>query len=125
MIHFQAMLLQSKLLKKLFKISGEKQSEAAPTDISLPGVDKGIMTKFIHYIYQVPVPSYYTKYQCCGSESFLLRIRIRLFHEFWIRMRIRLSKSSGTGFRSDLKYLLFLKEYDFKGPKMSEIPVAF
>jgi hypothetical protein len=54
------MLLQSKLLKKLFKISGEKQSEAAPTDISLPGVDKGIMTKFIHYIYQV-LPLKYNK----------------------------------------------------------------
>jgi hypothetical protein len=57
------------------------------------------MTKFIHYIYQVPVPSYYTKYQCCGSETFYF--------------------GSGSGFRSDLKYLLFLKEYDFKGPKMA------
>ena len=47
------MLLKSRLLKNMFKISGEKQSEAAATDISLPGVDKSIMTKFIQYIYQV------------------------------------------------------------------------
>jgi hypothetical protein len=49
----QAMLLQSSLLKKLFLISGEKQSESAPTDISLPGVQKNIMNKLMQYIYQV------------------------------------------------------------------------
>ncbi len=49
----QAMLLQSSLHKKMFLISGEKQSESAPTDISLPGVQKNIMNKFMQYIYQV------------------------------------------------------------------------
>jgi hypothetical protein len=52
-LRVQAMLLQSSLLKKLFLISGEKQSESAPTDISLPGVQKNIMNKFMQYIYQV------------------------------------------------------------------------
>jgi hypothetical protein len=37
--------------------------------------------------------------QSCGSET-LLRIRIRLINEF--RIRIRLSKSYGSSFGSDL-----------------------
>jgi hypothetical protein len=49
-------------------------------------------------------------------HNFLLRIRIQLFNEF--RIRIRVSKSSGSGFGSYRKYLLFLKKYDFKGPIM-------
>jgi hypothetical protein len=49
------MLLQSKLLKEMFKISGEKQSEAVATEISLPGVQKVIMNKFLQYIYQVGI----------------------------------------------------------------------
>jgi hypothetical protein len=42
-----------------------------------------------------------------------LRILIRLFIEF--RIRIRLLKSSGSGFGSNPKYLLCLQNYDFKG----------
>jgi hypothetical protein len=36
-----------------------------------------------------------------------------------LRIRILISKSSGSGFGSDLKYLLLLQKYDFKGPKMA------
>ena len=60
------MLLQSKLLVKMFQISGEKQSEAAPTNISLPGVEKTIMNKFLQYIYQVPVFNYRYRTYCVG-----------------------------------------------------------
>jgi hypothetical protein len=51
----KAMLLGSSLLKKMFLISAEKQSESAPTEISLPGVNKNIMNKFMQYIYQVTI----------------------------------------------------------------------
>ena len=44
---------ESSFLSDLFKISAEKQSPSAPTEISLPGVRKPILTKLIQYLYQV------------------------------------------------------------------------
>ena len=47
------LLVESKFLADLFKISAEKQSPSGFTDISLPGVPKHLLTKLMQYLYQV------------------------------------------------------------------------
>ena len=47
------LLGESEFLSDLFRISAEKQSPSAITDISIPGVSKAILTKVIQYLYQV------------------------------------------------------------------------
>jgi hypothetical protein len=84
------------------------KNQVQPTAYSLSGVacrqDLLIFGEPVSSLQRIEQPVLWIR-------NFMLRIRIRLFKEF----RIRLLKSYGSGFGSDPNYLLFLQNYDFLG----------